>query len=315
VSRRNAAGGSAVTSAAVFGEVLRYYRDAAGLTQDQLAARLHCDRSHIARIEAGTRVPQDTFAARCDELLDTGGMLRRLWGRIDWYPEVVHPDWFQRRADMDAEATAVRAYQTQMMPGLLQTEEYAFALYARRLTDRLVVAERVRARLSRQQRFLDPDGPLYIAVLDESCLRNMIGDAAVMRAQCEHLLTVGRLPNVRVQIAPSGRPGLIRPNTSMSLITLPDGQEWVYSESLDSGHFSDDPALYARHLRAYDVLRADALCAHESAAVISDAMKGYGHHGQAAARRGDMDQVQLQRGQRRQLRRGGPRIPRPRPRA
>ncbi|MEU8575657.1 helix-turn-helix domain-containing protein [Streptomyces asoensis] len=295
------------TNAALFGELLRHFREGALLTQEALAKAIPCDRSLVARVEAGTRVPQEQFAKKCDEVLRTGGALARLWGRVDWYPQVEHPDWFRRRAEMDGEAVCLQEYQERVMPGLLQTENYARALFARVLSP-AEAEERVRARLSRQQRFLAEGGPLYLAVLDESCLRTVIGGAAVMREQCAHLLKVGQLPNVRVQVAPSGDRGLVRPNTSMSLIKLPDGHEWVYSESLDQGHFNDDPAAFTRHNRTYHVLRADAPSAAESAALISDAMEGYEHYEQARVHSDDLDQEQLQRRQRRQLHRGGPRI-------
>ncbi|WP_327375110.1 helix-turn-helix domain-containing protein [Streptomyces sp. NBC_01216] len=313
MSRRNAQTGPAATTAGVFGELLKHFREAAGLTQDGLARQIPCDRSQVARVEAGTRVPQDAFAQTCDELLRTGGVLLRLWGRIDWYPEVEHPDWFRRRAEMDAQAVALREYQVQVIPGLLQTEEYARALFSRAATGN-ELEERVRARLSRQQRFLAEDGPLYLAVLDESCLRNVVSDAALMHAQCGHLLRVGRLPNIRIHVAPTGLGELIRPKTSMSLITLPDGAFWVYSESLDRGHFSDAPATLARHSQTYDVLRADALSALESAALIRDVMEGYGQHAVARTERRNLDQEQLQRQRRWQLPRSRPRVPRPRPR-
>jgi hypothetical protein len=314
VTRRNAEGGPAVSNAGLFGEVLRHFREAALFTQEGLAREIPCDRSHVARVEAGVRVPQDTFAKKCDELLVTGGVLVRLWGRIDWYPQVEHPDWFDRRARMDAEAVAVRAYQTQVMPGLLQTADYATALFARRLTQPDDVAERVRARLSRQQRFYADGGPFYLVVLDEICLRHVVGTPAVMRDQCAHLLNVGRLPNIRVQIVPLDRPDIDRPDTSLSLIELPDGYRWVYSESLDRGHFNDDPAVFERHSRTYDVLRADALSALESSALISDLMERYEHHEQPRSERSALDQEQLQRGQRRRLHRDSPRYPRRRPR-
>ncbi|MER5212428.1 helix-turn-helix transcriptional regulator [Streptomyces sp. NPDC002838] len=315
MSRRNAEGGSGVTTAAVFGEVLKHFREAAMLTQGALAKEIPCDRSHVARVEAGTRVPQDTFAKKCDEILGTGGVLMRLWGRIDWYPEVEHPDWFRRRAEMDEKAVALREYQERVIPGLLQTPDYARALFSRRGAKADEVDSRVRARLSRQQRFLADGGPLYVVILDESCLRNAVGSPAVMRDQCAHLLSVGQHPSIRIQLAPSDLFGLIRPRGSMSLIELAD-ERWVYSESLDRGHFNNDPALYQRHFQTYDVLRADIPSARESAALISDAMEGYEHHGQARARRGDLDQEQLQRRQRRQLHRNRPRFPhrRPRPR-
>lgn len=306
MAHRNAAGEAApITTAALFGEVLKHYREAAGLTQAALARQIPCDRSHVARVEAGTRVPQDTFAEKCDELLRTGGVLLRMWGKIDWYPDVEHPDWFKRRAEMDAIAVALREYQAQNMPGILQSEDYARALLSQ-IANGDEAEELVRARLSRQQRFLAPDGPLYIAVLDESCLRTAVGNPSVMRDQCAHLLAVGQRPNICIQVAPADHAGLTRPKTSMSLIRLPDGHEWVYSESLNKGHFQDDPALCARWSRTYDVLRADALSAQESAALIRDVMEGYERHG--------VDQEQLQRQRRRQLHRNCPRYPRCRPR-
>ncbi|MEW1547361.1 helix-turn-helix domain-containing protein [Streptomyces tsukubensis] len=305
MGRRHDNSGAAATSAALFGELLRHHRERANLSQEQLAARIPCDRSLVTRVEAGTRVPQLPFVTRCDGILGTDGLLARLWLKINWYPNVDHPDWFRRRADMEAQALTLHEFQALVMPGLLQSDEYAHALFSRVLSAD-DARERAAARLSRQQRFVHPDGPLLIVILDESTLRNVIGGASIMRKQCAHLLALAQQPNIWVQVAPANLP-LIRPNTSMSLITLPNGQQWVYSESLDRGHFSDDPAVYARHLRTYDVLRAGALSAHESAALISDFMEGYARN-ESPAQRGSLDQEQLQRRQRRQLRRGGPRI-------
>lgn len=312
--RRNAEGVGGAGSSVLFGEVLRHYREAALMTQEALAREIPGDRSQEAKIEAGTRVPSEQVAKKCDEVLNTGGVLLRLWRKIDWYPQVEHPDWFERRARMDAEALAIHAYQTHVVPGLLQTPDYAHALFARRIANTAEVEERVRARMSRQQRFFTGDGPTYIAVLHESCLRNVVGNAEIMRDQCAHLLAAGQLPNIRIQIAPAARSDIDLPDTSLSLITLPDGNNWVYSESLDYGHFNDDPAVYARHAHTYDVLRADAPSARESAALISDVMKGYGDHGQVRPEHGDLDQEQLQRSERRGLHRNRPRYPQRRPR-
>ncbi|MFD8230923.1 Scr1 family TA system antitoxin-like transcriptional regulator [Streptomyces sp. NPDC059696] len=307
MGRRN--GGA--STAAVFGEVLRHFREAALLTQEGLARQIPCDRSHVARVEGGTRVPQDTFAKTCDELLGTGGVLARLWARIDWYPQVEHPDWFRRRAEMDEVAVSLREYQERVMPGLLQTAEYARSL-SRRYVSGVELEERVRARLSRQQRFLADGGPLYLVVLDESCLRNVVGGPDVMRDQCAHLLKLAGRPNIRIQVAPAGPVEIVRPSGSMSLIALPEGHHWLYSESLNRGHFTNDPALYERYNQFYDVLRADALSAPQSAALIHETMERYGHHGQECA---DLGQEQLQRRKRRQLHRNSPRFPRNRPRS
>ncbi|WBB63992.1 helix-turn-helix transcriptional regulator [Streptomyces sp. WMMC500] len=280
---RNATHRATGTTAEMFGDVLRHLREAAGMTQAELAKQIPCDRSYVARIETGTSVPPDTFAAKCDEVLGGNGLLARLWLKVDWYPDVAHPDWFERRAQMDAECTALRAYQERMMPGLLQTEAYTHAQFAQVIYDEETLDERVRARLSRQQRFFSSEGPLYVVVLDESCLRNVVGGSEIMREQCEHLLSAGQRTNIQIQVTPAERPEIIRPNTSMSLITLPDGHEWVYSESLDHGHFVDNPTVYQQHLRTYDVLRADALSARDSAALIGKFMEGYGQHGHDVA--------------------------------
>ncbi|MGQ4363751.1 helix-turn-helix domain-containing protein [Streptomyces sp. SAS_272] len=300
------------TNAALFGELLRHFREGALLTQDALAKAIPCDRSLVARVEAGTRVPQEPFAKKCDEVLGAGGALARLWSRVDWYPQVEHPDWFRRRAEMDAEAVSLREYQERVIPGMLQTPDYARAVLSRR-SGGTELEDRVRARLSRQQRYFTDGGPLYVVVLDESCLRNIVGGATVMKDQYAYLLEAGQRSNVRIQVAPAGRE-LARPSGSMSLIKLPDGHDWVYSESLDRGHFSDDPAVFAGHSQTYDVLRADALSAPESAALISDAREGYEHYGPAAAQRDNVDQEHSQRRQRRQLSRSRPRVRLRRPR-
>ncbi|WP_329136102.1 helix-turn-helix domain-containing protein [Streptomyces sp. NBC_01476] len=315
--KRKPEAGDLATSADTFGELLKDLRDTAGMSQAKLAAQIPCDRSQIARIEAGTRVPQKNLVETCDELLETGGLLIRLWRRINWYPVVEHPDWFKRRAAMDAEAVAVREYGTQVIPGLLQTEEYIRTLFSLAASDEDGnLNERVKARLSRQHRYLnDPEGPLLVVVLDESCIRRVVGGPAVMRDQCERLLTAGKQPNIRIQVVPFTESALTPATRPMSLITLPDGEDWVYSESLDRGHFTDDPKVLARHSRTYDVLRADALSASNSAALISEAMEGYGHHEHPRPERRKMGQKQLQRQQRRKLRRGGPRLHGHRPRS
>lgn len=299
MSRRNATGDGAVTTARMFGDVLRHFRDRAGLTQAELAGQIPCDRSFVARVETGRSVPPDVFVSKCDEVLDTGGLLLELWGKVDWYPDVGHPDWFEHRAQMDAECVAMREYQRHVIPGLLQTENYARALFATE-PDKDEIEDRVRARLSRQQRFFSPGNPpLYVALLEESCLRTVIGGAEVMREQCAHLLAAGERDNIRIQVVPAARPGIFRPTTPLSLITMPEGHDWIYSESLDRGHLTDAPSVYARHAQTYDVLRADALSAYESAELIGEFMKGYRQHGHHLA------QEQLQRVQRRQLHRSG----------
>ncbi|MET8539997.1 helix-turn-helix transcriptional regulator [Kitasatospora sp. NPDC004799] len=303
------------SSARIFGEELRFYREMAGLTQEQLAKLLHCSRPNITRYESGQRRMPPDLVVRADELLDTGGSLKRLWDRVDWTVGVDHPDWFQSHADTEAEAVGAHVYQTDYMHGLLQCREYARAMFEAGGTNERpeVIQERVAVRLARQTRFLAEDGPQLVVLLDESAIRSVVGGPKVMARQMQHLLDIARRDNIVIQVVPfTARATIIK--TSMVLLEMPDGRHSVYSESLERGFPSDDPAVVSGHRRRYDRLRGDALTASESLALIAEALEGFTDDAERA-RRGQLAQEQLQRPGRRRLHRGGPRIPRPRPRA
>ncbi|WP_225447272.1 Scr1 family TA system antitoxin-like transcriptional regulator [Streptacidiphilus sp. PB12-B1b] len=277
MSRRNGESGEADTAAELFGMFVRRRREAAGYSQVRMAQELHYDRTRYVKVETGKQVPALALVRAMDVILKTEGLIEEMWHGVNWYPELdYHPDWFKRRADMDAKLVELLEYQTQLIPGLLQTTEYAHALFTRAThSDGTTVNDQVKGRISRQTRFLEPDGPTYIVLLDESCIRNIIGSRDVMYRQLKHLIAVGELPNIRIQIIPYGLSHVAVPNTPMSLIAMPDDTRYVYSESLDGGHFSEHPNVLAKHQRTYDLLRADALPARESAAVIREAMRGH----------------------------------------
>ncbi|MFD7904413.1 helix-turn-helix domain-containing protein [Kitasatospora sp. NPDC059722] len=298
------------SSAVLFGEELRHARKAAGFTQEELGKLLHCDRTVITRTEGGRRKPSVEEVEEYGRLLNTGDLLMRLYGRVDWSAGVEHPDWFQNHVDMESEAVAARAFELGVMNGLLQCREYAEAVFAASDAEGQldVIQERTVARLARQKRFLEPGGPLLVALLDESAIRTVFGGPGVMRRQMEHLLAVAKLPNVTIYVVPFARRQTII-DTSMVLLDMPDGQTWVYSEALDRGHSSDAPEFVARHRRSYDRLRGDSLSEADSLALIAGALEGF-KDDEERARRDRLAQEQLQRRCRRQLHRGGPRIPR-----
>jgi hypothetical protein len=268
----------------------------------------------ISRTESGKRKPSIEEVEEYGRLLNAGDLLMRLYGRVDWDASIEHPDWFQEYADLEAISIGQRAYQDSVMYGLLQCRQYAHAVFANSAADLKPeeIEERTRARLSRQSRFLEPDGPLLLVILDESAIRTVVGGPEVMRRQMEHLLRVAQLPNVIIQVAPFSHRRLIM-NAAMVLLELPDGQRLVYSESLDRGHLSDASDAVARHQRRYDQLRAECLSERDSLRLIAEALEGF-RDDEQRARCGRLAEEQLQRRQRRQLHRGGPRIPRPRPR-
>ncbi|MFF2145012.1 Scr1 family TA system antitoxin-like transcriptional regulator [Kitasatospora sp. NPDC058190] len=293
----------------MFGEEIRYAREAAGYVQEDVGKLLHCDRTVVSRTEGGKRRPSIEEVEELDRLYGTGDLLKRLYGRVDWNASIEHPDWFQEYVDHEAIAIGMRAYQDSVVHGLLQCWQYARALFAAgdAAGNAEEIEELTRARLSRQSRFLVPDGPLLLVILDESAIRRVVGGPNVMRCQMEHLLRVAQLRNVVIHVAPfANRRTLI--DTDMVLLELPDGQRVVYSESLDRGHLSGDSATVARHQRRYDRLRGECLSESDSLRLIAEALEGFRDEEQRA-RRSRLAEEQLQRHQRRQLHRGSPRIP------
>ena len=118
------------TPAGVFGAELRFYRTRANLSQKDLAALVHVSNDVISKIETGERPPAEDFPPRLDAVpeLDTRGALTRLWEHLKKGQKQRLYGWFQEWADIEAQATVLRWYEPLVVPGLLQTEDYARAI-------------------------------------------------------------------------------------------------------------------------------------------------------------------------------------------
>ena len=145
--------GRAGTPAGVFGAELRFYRTRAGLSQKDLAARATVSHDVISKIETGERLPAGDFPPRLDAVpeLDTRGALTRLWDHLKKGQKQRLYGWFQQWAGIEARATVLRWYEPLVVPGLLQTEDYARAILSARPDGNLDdLDEQVAARLARQ---------------------------------------------------------------------------------------------------------------------------------------------------------------------
>ncbi len=260
---------------AVFGELIRIKREDVGLTQEEVATLIHVERSLVTKFENGERVPSEEHVERIDVVVGGRGELIRLFRRLDGTVRMSrYRDWFTRQTRMEAELSELHQYQAQLIPDLLQTKDYARVWFAQLARDN-AHGDSVECRMERQRRFLAPGGPLYVALLDESCLLHEIGGPEVMCGQMEHLLRVGEMPNVRIQVVPFTLGHVSAPKNPLSLIVLPGGQRWAYSESLYMGHFSNVPRVLTQHQHNIDLLRADCLSARESAALINNVREKY----------------------------------------
>ena len=195
------------TPAGVFGAELRFYRTRAGLSQQDLAARATVSHDVISKIETGERPPAGDFPPRLDAVpeLDTRGALTRLWDHLKKGHKQRRYGWFQQWAGIEAQATVLRWYEPLVVPGLLQTEEYARAILSARPDGNLDdLGEQVAARLARQA-ILDRTGaPQLWCILDEGVLHRAIGGSKVMRSQLYRLAEVAEHPKTTIQVIRSG---------------------------------------------------------------------------------------------------------------
>ncbi|MEU6485093.1 helix-turn-helix transcriptional regulator [Streptomyces sp. NPDC046887] len=260
---------------AAFGVRLRSAREEHGWTQEELAQRLGYSSTHVSSVETGRKPPTLRFAKSSDVAFGTGDMFERLYrkvrnsGLLEGFPQFV---------EREAEAVEIRLYEVGVVPGLLQTEEYATVL-AESVVRRGAISEeqaeeRVTLVAERQAALVRTPSPWVFAVLDESCLRLSVGAPDVMRAQLDRLLDFAELPNTTLQVAPfaMGERRTIR--LPLYILTLPDRSLLSYAESAQQGHLERDNAFVVPLLTAYHQLQADALSQAESVALISELRKG-----------------------------------------
>jgi len=258
---------------AFFGAELRRLRTQAGVSQEDLAQQIAYSASLVGMIETARRAPARDFAERCDAALDTGGALARLWPLVS---QEALPRWFRPFAEIEREATSIRAWEPLNIPGLLQTEEYARALITawQPGDSDETVEQQVTARMERQ-RLLDRDDPLLIwAIIGEPALRNPVGGPAVLHGQLTHLLAAETAhPRLIIQVVPltaGAHPGSAGP---LLLITRHGEPDMAYLEVHDRGLMAERAQDVTRYGLLYDMLRAVALPPDASRAMIARCAK------------------------------------------
>ncbi|MER6525344.1 helix-turn-helix transcriptional regulator [Streptomyces sp. NPDC001508] len=260
---------------AAFGQRLRMLRDERGWTQDELAERMGYSGTHISAVETGRRSPTPHFARTADRALGTGSQLERQGSAVR---QTALLDGSPQFVEQEGRAAEIRLYEVGVIPGLLQTPEYA-AVLAQSAVKRGVITseqadERVALVATRQASLARTPPPLTFVVLDESCIRRPMGEPAVMKAQLARLVEFAELPNTVVQIAPFSM-GARRPfDLPVTLLTLPDRSLVSYAESAHRGHLERDSTFVLPMLAAYHQLQAEACSQAESVAMISQPGKG-----------------------------------------
>ncbi|MFI7089130.1 helix-turn-helix domain-containing protein [Streptomyces anulatus] len=263
------------SASAAFGALLRSLRDERGWTQDELGIRMGCSGAHISAVETGRRSPTDAFAANGDRALGTGDRLQRQ-SRAIRYTALL--EGFPQYVKHEERAAEIRLYEVGVIPGLLQTPEYAATLEADSVRRGAITQEqgdeRVALVAQRQTTLVRTPTPLMFAVLDEGCLLRPMGGPAVMAAQLDRLIAFAEQPNTVLQIAPF-QMGERRPfSLPVTILTMPDRSLMSYAESAQHGHLERNNALVLPLLTAYHQLQAEALSQAASVAMIRKLRKG-----------------------------------------
>ncbi|WP_345619678.1 helix-turn-helix transcriptional regulator [Streptomyces ziwulingensis] len=296
--------------AALFGARVRRLRVAAGLTQVQLGSLTHVVSTRITQIErASGAKPTLKLARALDAVLGADDLLVELWPYV--YREAF-PDWARQFMEYSEQAVGVREYAAHVVPGLLQTEDYARTVLSvgRTLGGKEQLEERVTLRMERQERLASPDRPELWVVLDEAVLRRPVGGQVVMRAQLARLLATATEGHITVQVLPFDQGEHDVMGGSLTVLTMPDGAEVAYTENAHYGQLVEDPDEVRSFALTYDRLRAAALPPLMSLDMIRSVMED-NHRGAKVPSRSErrrLAQEQLQQSGGRQLRGGGRRV-------
>ncbi|WP_405908636.1 helix-turn-helix transcriptional regulator [Streptomyces sp. NBC_00828] len=269
------ANGSRQAAWEFFGTELKRRREDAALTQAELGHRVFVSGGYIGQFEQAIRKPQLDVAQRIDEILQTGGFFERLWRKL--IKEERYAEYFAHAAELERLATEICEYAPAVVPGLLQTPEYAGAIYLAHnpLAADEYIEEMVRLRMDRTQLLKDATRPVYWAVLHETALRVPVGGPTAMAQQLDRIAAMVRERKALVQVLPFSAGAHPAMGKMMWLMEFEDAPPTVYTEAVYSGNLLDDPALVRRTRADYDLLRAAALSPEASLALIESAAEDF----------------------------------------
>ena len=273
------------------GTLLRKLREEQGLTVKQVTEYLLCSPSKVSRIETGQR---GATLRDVRDLCDLYGVnheierarlmtLAREGKQQGWWQPYRLP--YSTYVGLEAEATSIKDFNSAVVPGLLQTADYARALHHEPLPQPSAagltnddVDQHVESRLRRQELlFRGESTPLELwAILDEPVLRRAVGGSGVMRAQLEQVLRMADLPNVKVQLIPfsvGAHPAL---GSTFNILEFDSGlDDVVYVEGLAGWIFLEKSEDINRYRQVFERLVELALSPARSIDLIASAVKGW----------------------------------------
>ena len=271
----------------ILGRQLQALREKAGLSYEQAAQAIYSSAWTIRRVERAegglkpltVKSLLTAYGITDPAEIDAFVSLARQASSPGWWHsyDSVLPSWFRTAVGLEESASLIRAYEPQVIPGLLQTEDYARVITQASFPGAAPeeVQRRVALRLARQDLLTRPAAPDYQVILDEGALRRRIGSQDIMRAQLDQLIDAAALPNVTVQVSPftaGWHPALYG---MFNVFRFP-GQEpadVVYLEGLTSSLYLNKPADTARYTDALDRMAASAAPPDQTPRILRDIRK------------------------------------------
>ncbi|MER7570258.1 helix-turn-helix transcriptional regulator [Streptomyces sp. NPDC126514] len=260
------------------GKMLRLLRERKGLTQKEFGALVGYGPDAISAVERGVRTPQPDLLEKADEILDAGGLLKEVIPEVQaamTKARTRHPEWYRDYAGLEAEAVELHFYANHGVPGLLQSEDYARAVFAKRrpFLDEETIERRVADRLSRQQVFERRPAPIVSYVLEEVVLDRPIGGRRVHVNQLRHLLQVGSMQNVEIQILPTSLEEHPNMDGAFNLLTHKRHGQVAYTEVQGYPRLTTDSEEVRKIADRYGIMRAMALSPSETRKLIENKLE------------------------------------------
>jgi transcriptional regulator with XRE-family HTH domain len=256
---------------------LKHFREQAGLTGEQVAEPMGWSVAKVYRIE-GDKVRilvrdvqrllnlYQVTGAQADAVLELARQARMK----DWWQQYsgAIPEWFQFYVGLEAAASAVHGYESELVPGLLQTEDYVRAIMSTAPAPESDddIERQIQVRMERQKRLTAPDAPDLWVVLNEGVIRRTVGGAKVMREQLQRLADISKLSNVTLQVLTYDAGAHPAMHGAFWIMQFPEpaDPDVVYVEAQTGALYLEMPEDVGRYSLMFDHLRAQALSTEAS---------------------------------------------------
>jgi transcriptional regulator with XRE-family HTH domain len=252
-----------------FGAVVQALREHAGLSRVDLGARVQYSKHTVESVELGRRMPDEAFVERAEEVLGNTGALRKAARHLS-RGEVGLAAWFRQWARLEREAVSLCTYECRLVPGLLQSQAYARAVFEGTIPLRIdeELEAQLTARMERQAMMRERPTVPFSFIVEEHVFRRRFGDADAMRELFDHVLERSAPRNVTLQVVPleAGLHACLDGPVQVS--ETPEGRRLGYSEGQENGRLISDPKEVSVVCHRYETLRSQALSPTDSRALL-----------------------------------------------